>query len=287
MRDHRIFGGDVERKSTDPGSESAATPLVSRTGALARVAGVIAVLAGLVSAALVVVPSHHPAAAETPVSAWAAIPLDTASLLVDAASSGIVPTRGSIEGVRISAPATVDSAALERDAIAHFAHGPLARVLSRRAGSRPVADSIASALIREATRIRVAPSLLAAVLITENPELDTNSVSSQGAMGLMQVMPFHAGEHGCSSHELLDIDTNICHGARIFGQYLKRTKDVRTALLRYNGCVRSTNTPRCERYPDKVMGLARRVRAQLLQFAHGSGTSRAPEGATAVARVGG
>jgi hypothetical protein len=32
----------------------------------------------------------------------------------------------------------------------------------------------------------------------------------------------------------------------------RRSRDYRTALLRYNGCVRGTNTPHCKNYPDKV-----------------------------------
>jgi hypothetical protein len=31
-----------------------------------------------------------------------------------------------------------------------------------------------------------------------------------------------------------------------------RTRDYRTALLRYNGCVTGSNTPNCKTYPDKV-----------------------------------
>jgi hypothetical protein len=184
----------------------------------------------------------------------------------------------------LAAPApVVDSAALEHDAISRFAHGPLAKVLRRRARRESMADSIASALVHEATRLKVAPSLLAAVLVTENPELDTSVVSSQGATGLMQVMPFHAGEYGCKSTNLIGIRTNICHGARVFGYYLKRTKDLRTALLRYNGCVRSTNTPRCHTYPDKVMRLASKMRRQLLQNASKGGTAAAAAAAEAAA----
>ncbi len=165
------------------------------------------------------------------------------------------------------APAPVDSAALERNAFVRFHEAPLTRLLRRRSRSADTADQIARALVREANRLRLAPSLLAAVLITENPRLEPASVSSQGATGLMQVMPFHAGEFGCASDDLLDVEANICHGARILGQYYRRTGDVHTALLRYNGCVASTNTPRCDRYPGKVLKLAGKVRRELLHYA--------------------
>jgi soluble lytic murein transglycosylase-like protein len=169
------------------------------------------------------------------------------------------------------APASVDSAALERNAFARFHEAPLTRLLRRRAHSADTADQIARALVREANRLRLAPSLLAAVLITENPRLEPASVSSQGATGLMQVMPFHAGEFGCASDDLLDVEANICHGARILGQYYRRTGDVHTALLRYNGCVASTNTPRCDRYPGKVLKLAGKMRRELLHYAETRG----------------
>ena len=104
------------------------------------------------------------------------------------------------------------------------------------------------------------------MLLTENARLETGSVSSQGAIGLMQVMRFHAGEYDCESDDLIQVESNICHGARVFGQYLKRTGDVRRALLRYNGCVTGANTPNCGRYPNKVLRTARSVRYEQLRF---------------------
>ena len=60
-----------------------------------------------------------------------------------------------------------------------------------------------------------------------------------------------------TSDDLVDVESNICHGARVFGRYLKRTGNVKRALLRYNGCVVSANTPNCHRYPAKVFRAAR------------------------------
>jgi len=104
------------------------------------------------------------------------------------------------------------------------------------------------------------------VLITENSRLEPATVSNKGAVGLMQVMRFHAGVFDCDSDDLLQVEANICHGARVFAGYLKRTKDVRSALLRYNGCVRSRATSSCRRYPGKVLREAADVRQQLLHF---------------------
>ncbi len=159
-----------------------------------------------------------------------------------------------------------DSAVLERDLFARFEHRPLARVLGARTREPEMAERIARAIVKEATHLRLEPSLLAGVLLTENARLEARSVSSQGAIGLMQVMRFHAGEHGCDSDDLLQVESNICHGSRVFGQYLRRTGDVRRALLRYNGCVAGTHTPNCRRYPSKVLREARSVRYELLRY---------------------
>jgi soluble lytic murein transglycosylase-like protein len=168
----------------------------------------------------------------------------------------------------------VDSAVLEREVVSRYSYRPLARLLGRRNRDPVTATRIARAIVKEARRLEVAPSLLAGVLLTENPPLDTGSVSSQGAIGLMQVMNFHAGEFDCASDDLLNVESNICHGARVFGSYLKRTGNVHTALLRYNGCVVSANTPNCHRYPAKVFRAARQVRRDLLQYP--SGGERSP-----------
>jgi soluble lytic murein transglycosylase-like protein len=163
-------------------------------------------------------------------------------------------------------PARVDSAALERHVVARFEHWPLARIFFSRTKERAMSERIARAIVKEANYLEVEPSLLAGVLLTENAPLDASARSSQGAIGLMQVMGFHAGEYDCDSDDLLQVEANICHGARVFGYYLKRTGNVRRALLRYNGCVSGTNTPNCRRYPTKVLRNARQVRRELLEY---------------------
>ncbi|MEZ0332918.1 MAG: transglycosylase SLT domain-containing protein [Gemmatimonadales bacterium] len=126
---------------------------------------------------------------------------------------------------------------------------------------------VARAVMREAERQKVAPSLIAAVLITENTTLKPTATSSVGALGLMQVMPMHAGQLGCPSANLADVDSNICHGTRILALNLGRTKTSSAALLRYNGCVRGANTPDCHRYPGKVLARAGRLRQEILAAA--------------------
>jgi soluble lytic murein transglycosylase-like protein len=121
------------------------------------------------------------------------------------------------------------------------------------------ANRIAGALVREGRRRKVGSSLLVGVLLTENPWLDPKATSFVGARGLMQVMPLHAGKWGCGSNDLLDIESNICHGVAILAENLSRSKSLSQALLGYNGCVRGTNTPNCWRYPVKVFREARKT----------------------------
>ena len=53
----------------------------------------------------------------------------------------------------------------------------------------------------------------------------------------------------------------------ILAQNLRRTSSSTAALLRYNGCVRGTNTPDCRLYPSKVLARASRVRQEILSSA--------------------
>ncbi|NNM35066.1 MAG: lytic transglycosylase domain-containing protein [Gemmatimonadetes bacterium] len=116
---------------------------------------------------------------------------------------------------------------------------------------------VAVALVRESEAVQVDPRLLTSVLLVENPWLDPTAESSVGAIGLMQVMPFHAGGWGCIGSDLTDLDVNICHGAKVFENALRLAEgNLDRALLRYNGCVRGTTTPDCHLYPSKVYAAA-------------------------------
>lgn len=185
--------------------------------------------------------------------------------------SAVIAARAPMPGMAAALPIRlpVDSAVLEREVVARYDYRPLSRVLGKHNRNPQIVRRVARAIVREAERLKVAPSLLAGVLLTENPRLETATVSSQGAIGLMQVMHFHAGEFDCVSDDLRNVEANICHGARVFGRYLKRTGNVKRALLRYNGCVVSANTPNCHRYPGKVIRAAQRVRRDLLAYPAG------------------
>jgi soluble lytic murein transglycosylase-like protein len=166
--------------------------------------------------------------------------------------------------------ARVDSAALERAVTKRFAYEPLSAVLAKRTRKAELADRIAAAVVYEAERNRISPTLLAAVLLIENAPFDTTAISSQGAVGLMQVMPVHIGSYGCPSRDLNSVEANICYGARILQHNIRRAKGaIPLALKRYNGCVRGRNTPRCHRYPGRVLRIASKLRHEMLVNAAG------------------
>jgi soluble lytic murein transglycosylase-like protein len=164
----------------------------------------------------------------------------------------------------------IDSAAMERAITKQYAYEPLSLALARRTRKVELADRVAAAVVYEAERNRISPSLLAAVLLIENAPFDTTAISSQGAVGLMQVMPVHIGGYGCPSRDLNSVEANICHGARILQHNIRRAKGaIPLALTRYNGCVRGRNTPRCHRYPGRVLRIASKLRHEMLVNAAG------------------
>lgn len=160
---------------------------------------------------------------------------------------------------------TVTAAWSELDEYYEARVAPIERVLLRYGADDELAQRIAVALVREANHVELEPRLLLAVLLVENPWLDPRIRSPVGAVGLMQVMPMHRGEWPACEPDLEDIDANICHGVRIFAHYFEQTGgNIERALLRYNGCVRGTNTPNCHQYPYHVF--ARAGRASILAW---------------------
>jgi soluble lytic murein transglycosylase-like protein len=161
---------------------------------------------------------------------------------------------------------TMAGAIIEAPSFSKEAAG-IAEVLQRYTSDRGKADRIAGAIVAEGNRRNLDPALLVGVLLTEDATLDTTARSFVGARGLMQVMPTHAGKWGCASSNLFSIEANICHGASILQDNVRNSSSMRTALLKYNGCVHGSNTPGCHSYPDKVMRAANRTTAQMLALA--------------------
>ena len=103
------------------------------------------------------------------------------------------------------------------------------------------------AVHREASKADLKPDLVLALIEIES-RFDNYAISSAGAQGLMQVMPFWKKEIGRPDDNLTDINTNLSYGCRILQFYLQREKgNWMHALARYNGSYGKYW------YPERVM----------------------------------
>jgi soluble lytic murein transglycosylase-like protein len=87
----------------------------------------------------------------------------------------------------------------------------------------------------EAKRVDLPPELVLAVMDVES-RFNRYAVSSAGAVGLMQVMPFWPSQLGMSNSQLIKVADNVRMGTTILGYYLRKERgDYQRALQRYNG----------------------------------------------------
>lgn len=134
--------------------------------------------------------------------------------------------------------------------------------------SQDRADSIAYYAVREAYERGIPPAVIFGVMLTENALFVSNALSNVGAVGLMQVYPkIWLKELGRKfGTDLASDSTNVKYGVYILSEYIKpksggqavSATDVNRGLLRYNGCVKGTNTPNCRQYPTKVKNYVER-----------------------------
>jgi soluble lytic murein transglycosylase-like protein len=100
----------------------------------------------------------------------------------------------------------------------------------------------------EAKLADLPPELILAVIDIESA-FDTFAVSSAGARGLMQVMPFWLEELNRPDDNLFEIQTNLRMGCTILRYYMDmENDDLSPALARYNGSVGKTW------YSERVLG---------------------------------
>lgn len=98
----------------------------------------------------------------------------------------------------------------------------------------------------EATRANLDPELVLAVIQVES-KFDRFAVSSSGARGLMQIMPFWKKEIGHPDDDLFNPRTNLRYGCAILRFYLDEKKGrLSDALAAYNGSLGQTE------YADRV-----------------------------------
>lgn len=90
-------------------------------------------------------------------------------------------------------------------------------------------------LHREAQRARIPPELALAVIEVES-RFDRYAISSAGAQGYMQIMPFWLKEIAGPEENLFHTQTNLRMGCTILRYYLDRERgNLVGALARYNG----------------------------------------------------
>ena len=100
---------------------------------------------------------------------------------------------------------------------------------------------------RRSSEQRLPPGLVLALIDVES-RFNRWAVSSAGAVGLMQVMPFWPAQLGMHRHQLTQVDANLRMGCAILRHYLAQEhNDMRRALGRYNGSLKS------RAYPDSVV----------------------------------
>ena len=96
----------------------------------------------------------------------------------------------------------------------------------------------------EATRAGLDPQLVLGIIEVESG-FKKYSVSSAGARGLMQVMPFWVDLIGDREHNLFHLRTNLRFGCTILRHYLDiENGDLFRALGRYNGSLGRPEYPR-------------------------------------------
>ena len=112
------------------------------------------------------------------------------------------------------------------------------------------------ALLRDvhaaASQAGVSPELVLAIIEVES-HFKRFALSSAGARGLMQVMPFWRDEIGTADDNLFARATNLRYGCAILAVYLEREHGrLAPALARYNGSTGRTV------YSDRVLAALRR-----------------------------
>lgn len=121
-----------------------------------------------------------------------------------------------------------------------------------------------SAIHQEALAEGLDPQLVLAVIEVES-NFNRNALSSAGAQGLMQVMPFWKEVIGDKQDDLYNPLTSLRYGCKILRHYLDRHKDPADALAAYNGSLGRYV------YPNKVYdSLKKRWQFQAVDYPGGN-----------------
>nr|WP_229843205.1 lytic transglycosylase domain-containing protein [Halomonas urumqiensis] len=126
-------------------------------------------------------------------------------------------------------------------------HNNMSPRLSRFVKDDTQRSELLQRIYHEARLARLPPELVLAVIQVESG-FQADAVSSAGAVGLMQIMPFWIRELGLPADDLTDPWRNLRYGCTILAHYLAVERgDFTRALARYNGSLGKTW------YPERVM----------------------------------
>ena len=124
--------------------------------------------------------------------------------------------------------------------------GEMSRRLEKRIPDRAYRIDLLRSVHYEATRAGLDPQLVLGLMQVESG-FRKYAVSSAGARGYMQVMPFWVKLIGRPEDSLFDLRTNLRYGCTILRHYLDIEKgDLFRALGRYNGSLGQAD------YPNRV-----------------------------------
>lgn len=119
----------------------------------------------------------------------------------------------------------------------------MSRRLEKRIPNRNYREELLTAVHYEATRAGLDPQLVLGLIQVESA-FRKYAVSSAGARGFMQVMPFWIKTIGRPADNLFHLRTNLRYGCTILRHYLDIEKgDIFRALGRYNGSLGRAEYP--------------------------------------------
>ena len=120
----------------------------------------------------------------------------------------------------------------------------MSKKLERRVPDRTIREELLVTVHYEAKRAALDPQLVLGLIQVES-NFRKYAVSSAGARGYMQVMPFWVKQIGRPEHNLFHLRTNLRYGCVILKHYLEIEKgDLFRALGRYNGSLGQADYPR-------------------------------------------
>ncbi|MDP1659780.1 MAG: lytic transglycosylase domain-containing protein [Methylotenera sp.] len=128
----------------------------------------------------------------------------------------------------------------------------MSRRLQKRIPDNEYREDFLRTVHYEATRAGIDPQMVLGLIQVESG-FKKYAVSSVGARGFMQVMPFWVRSIGANDHNLFHLRLNLRYGCTILRHYIDIERgDLYRALGRYNG---SLGKPQ---YPNLVLGAWRK-----------------------------